>query len=315
MATPKPALLLLQLGDSTQLSIFDDFYAPIINQLAPVYSLTTANDLKTAHAHLSQPAQPFKAILIADGGFAGTTFQMRVLQKGVAKYVEAGGIAVFGCLFSSFVSGDAFQAMAHTMGLGWETGDYHRTTFALNPALRTVFGEQVSGSLEREYSMKALHLKKVEPGNKVYIPTSESRLESRVFPAAEVDQAQCAAAFQRLGRGYVGYIGDVNNESGSRVLVKAMLGTFSVYKAFYDSSSRLLRPLIGGTRGLLSQGVNTGASVNVGVNMPALVDGCVTCGKTTPVKRCARCRDPQYCSVVCQSAHWPEHKRYCTAPT
>lgn len=48
--------------------------------------------------------------------------------------------------------------------------------------------------------------------------------QSAVFPAAAVDLQQCPAAFSKCGRGYVGYIGDVNNELGSQKLLMAMLG-------------------------------------------------------------------------------------------
>lgn len=64
--------------------------------------------------------------------------------------------------------------------------------------------------------MKALHLRNAPASAKVYVPGDASRIESHVFPPEAVDSEQCAAAFQRLGQGFIGYIGDVNNESGSQ---------------------------------------------------------------------------------------------------
>jgi hypothetical protein len=38
---------------------------------------------------------------------------------------------------------------------------------------------------------------------------------------------------------------------------------------------------------------------------------CYHCGVTKPIREfkvCSRCRFPQYCSKICQKAHWPEHR-------
>ena len=44
-----------------------------------------------------------------------------------------------------------------------------------------------------------------------------------VFPATNVDTAQFPAVWQKHGDGYVGFLGDVNNEAGSQTLLMAML--------------------------------------------------------------------------------------------
>lgn len=46
-------------------------------------------------------------------------------------------------------------------------------------------------------------------------------------------------------------------------------------------------------------------------DLPALVSSCEVCGKVTPVKKCARCKSAQYCSVECQKADWSCHKVDC----
>ena len=76
--------------------------------------------------------------------------------------------------------------------------------------------------------MKALHLKGADNDAKLYHPTEESRTESHVFAPAEVDQAQSPAVLQKRGVGHIGYIGDVNNEEGSQVLLKSILGRTTV---------------------------------------------------------------------------------------
>ena len=76
--------------------------------------------------------------------------------------------------------------------------------------------------------MKAVHLKNVPAAAKIYVPTDDSRVQSAVFPADRVDMAQTPAVWQRHGQGYIAYIGDVNNESGSQVLIMAMLSKLLV---------------------------------------------------------------------------------------
>lgn len=40
--------------------------------------------------------------------------------------------------------------------------------------------------------------------------------------------------------------------------------------------------------------------------------GCDTCGTfAVALKVCKRCKIARYCSVKCQSAHWPRHKQTC----
>lgn len=128
------------------------------------------------------------------------------------------------CNFSNFVSGPNFIALTENMELSWEWGDYHRTTFALNPAFRSVFGARAFGRLQQSYSMKTVHLKEVSTEAKIYIPNRDSRTQSLVFPPGRVDTAQCPAVLEKHGEGYVGFIGDVNNEVGTQTLLMAMLG-------------------------------------------------------------------------------------------
>lgn len=42
-----------------------------------------------------------------------------------------------------------------------------------------------------------------------------------------------------------------------------------------------------------------------------IMAGCVVCHAKTPIKRCARCHIPQYCSTTCQKSDWKSHKSSC----
>jgi hypothetical protein len=82
-----------------------------------------------------------------------------------------------------------------------------------------------TSGLAASYSQKTLHTKNVQRSDAVYLPSSESRIESAVFaPLAVGDRTQSPAAFARVGAGKVGYVGDVNNEGDTATAVLRMCG-------------------------------------------------------------------------------------------
>jgi hypothetical protein len=100
-------------------------------------------------------------------------------------------------------------------------------TFVRNtPALSTAF-------LPNSYSQKAVFLKHVAPTDSLYLPSPESTTQSRVFAPEPVDQDQTPVAFTKLDRGWLGYIGDVNNETASQKVVLEMC-RFATYIAGSD---------------------------------------------------------------------------------
>ena len=78
--------------------------------------------------------------------------------------------------------------------------------------------------LAKAYSMKALHVAKPGEFEAIYSPTDESRNESNVFDQGEIkDLNEAPVAFAKVGKGWVGYVGDVNNEAESQTVILAML--------------------------------------------------------------------------------------------
>jgi hypothetical protein len=80
------------------------------------------------------------------------------------------------------------------------------------------------------YSQKATFLKNVNPADSLYLATPESMTQSLVFPPKPVDQRQTPVAFTKLDKGWLGYIGDVNNDTGSQKVVLEMC-RFAAYFA------------------------------------------------------------------------------------
>ncbi|KAF1811490.1 hypothetical protein P152DRAFT_57788 [Eremomyces bilateralis CBS 781.70] len=117
--------------------------------------------------------------------------------------------------FSSFVTLDEMNNFWGKWELGWKRGDYLRTDVHLNRGMASISLANLPGS----YSQKSLFLKNVVPGDSMYKPGADSQLQSRVLPPEPVRQGQAAVAFTKVSQGWVGYIGDVNNEDGSQKVV------------------------------------------------------------------------------------------------
>ena len=78
-------------------------------------------------------------------------------------------------------------------------------------------------SLPNSYSQKAVFLTNVASDDCVYRPSSDSVTQSLVFPPEPSNPNEAAVAFTKVGEGWLGYIGDVNNEQGSRAVILSML--------------------------------------------------------------------------------------------
>ena len=164
--------------------------------------------------------------------------------------------------------------------------------------------------------MRAVHLKNTPADSRVYVPLEQSRTESRVFPPTAVDQGQTRAAFSKHGSGWIGYIGDVNNEEGSRLLLMALLG-----KSNPRRSGTTVTPIFILTSSDFATSTDTSAaSKGRSSNSSSTITtspniGCSTCGQLTPMMKCGRCQTTRYCSTDCQKADWKEHKIYCGMPS
>lgn len=221
MADTSAQVLYLRLGDATQTSIFDDLYGDFCSHIDAKYSTSQARSAEVVTPLLSTPS--LKAILVVDGGLTASKKHI-ALQKQLSAWAKSGRTIIFCCLFSSFVRPPDFNRMYRSFELDWQFGDYHRTTFYLSQKIKSLLGHQRAIELEREYSMKAVHLKNTPLDSRIYVPLEQSQTQSRVFAPGAVDQNQTPAVFAKHGSGWVGYIGDVNNESGSQVLIMALLG-------------------------------------------------------------------------------------------
>ncbi|KAL8689971.1 MAG: hypothetical protein Q9224_004516, partial [Gallowayella concinna] len=204
MANTSPQVLYLRLGDETQLWLFDDMFKDLCSQIDANYSTIHAKSVADAQRMLLLPS--LKVILVVDGGIT-IGKQHMALQKQLSAHATRGSTVLFCALFSGWVSPPNLARMFRSFGLSWEFGSYHRSTFYLS----------------QKTNMKAVHLKNTPIDSRIYVPLEQSRTQSGVFAPSAVDQQQSPAVFSKHGSGWIGYIGDVNNEGASQALTMALL--------------------------------------------------------------------------------------------
>lgn len=216
----------------------------------PVYLSSRARVLcatnpATAYAHLAAAVKP-SAVLIADGGLTRQFTRKKDRKAGrygpydptkeeemkqydaflayLNTYVRGGGgTVVFYKRFSSeSCLPDMEKLFSGAFGLPWKASSYHRSTFVLRAEnMRRL---TPAAELPPQCSVKAVHLMDVEEKDRLYVPRSDSCIESFVFAPNPIDQNETPVAWADVGEGMVGYIGDVNSEEeGERVLL-AMCG-------------------------------------------------------------------------------------------
>ena len=104
----------------------------------------------------------FKAIIITDEGLTESNQETQKVLARVKAYIENGGLIIVSLHFPSFTPMDEFGEFFETFGLSWKNGDYHRTTFQLNPS--GLLPENVKpSSFPGPFSMKVLHVKNAKP--------------------------------------------------------------------------------------------------------------------------------------------------------
>jgi hypothetical protein len=181
-----------------------------------------------------------KGVVVADEGISESE-NSEVLSC-LMGWVDAGGTAVFGCLFPAFISFKKFNPFFKKWGLPWTIGAYTRSSVVLNPWIRQ--SSRHSANLVASYTMKALHLNGVKAEDILYAPTKEeeeeeeeeedeyeyeyeySSVQPRMFPPLTVSLSDgVPVAHTQIGRGFLGYVGDVSGNEGSTSAILAMLAS------------------------------------------------------------------------------------------
>lgn len=217
-STAKPAVLLISFDKGPS---FEGTEKQLFSALKRNALVLQSSNADTALKHLFRKPSP-AAVFLTHPGFVHNE---QIVQR-LVEYAREGGRVVLGSQFSTHLQLDEFKPFFHKWNLPWDSGAYHRTTVALNPA--GIPSTLQPSKLFDAYSMKAVHLKNVKSKHKVYVPTSGSCVET---PSGEPGQPvsgsllnECPAAWVPVGKGYLGYIGDVNSEEESTRLALEMCG-------------------------------------------------------------------------------------------
>jgi len=198
-AAPSPHILTLCLEHET---LFDDIYRSLTSRITAKARMERATTPEAALTMLNREPPP-SVILVVDGGLAR---QRKVFERVIDHLCEGATVVLAGS-FSSSVNVGEFNRVFAVVGLPWKSGSYHRSTVTLR---RNAVGGSLSSQLPSAYSQKALFVKNVE--------------ESAVWYAETGFSNEAAVVFANVGSGKLGYVGDVNAEEGSDVVILAMCG-------------------------------------------------------------------------------------------
>ncbi|MCJ1408151.1 hypothetical protein MMC19_002224 [Ptychographa xylographoides] len=214
-SSSKPTILLISLA---YLALNHQTSAHLLSSLQSYAILLETDSAATALQYLS--SNDVKAIVLGDGELIRNEYTN--LRRHIVEFAESGGIVLLASLFSSMIGPiECNRFFRDPWGLQWKSGSYERTVYHVNP-LRG-HGLDVK-DLPESYSQKAVSLKHVAIEDRVYIPTTESWTQYLVFPSMPVDDLdQAPVAFTKVGKGFLGYVGDVNSEEESTAVVLAML--------------------------------------------------------------------------------------------
>ncbi|KAJ9145311.1 Ribonuclease H [Pleurostoma richardsiae] len=183
-------------------SLFDACFGSLVSHITSKVKMERVTTKEAALSILTQESSP-SVILIADGAL---TRQRKVWECVIDRLREGATVVLAGC-FSNMVREGEFNRFFARLGLPWQRGSYHRTTVSLR---RGAVGAHLASRLPSAYSQKALFVKNMERSAAWYTETETS------------DEA--AVVFAKVGSGRLGYVGDVNGEESSDLVVMAMCG-------------------------------------------------------------------------------------------
>ncbi|KAI9669489.1 MAG: hypothetical protein M1829_005078 [Trizodia sp. TS-e1964] len=209
MSTPPapPTIFLLSLERQ---SFFDEQYARFLDALATRATVHRASKASAALKYLQESTPP-RAILLTDAALAHIK----------SKCANSPQHAVLAAVRAYVRPSDLTKFLQEAWGTRWASGTYVRTTLHLQMRMLRVFGP----ALPENYSQKALFLKNVARKEALYLPDEQSRVESLVFPPDPIaDASQCPVVLGEVGRGWLGYIRDVNSEEETEAVIFAMCG-------------------------------------------------------------------------------------------
>lgn len=146
------------------------------------------------------------------------------LRAALIKFTKSGGTTVFAGLCSGLAHFPNINNFFLEWDLPWKSGSYTRSTFAVNPHARLDLRAKIASSC----CIKALHLTNVAAEDLLYVSTDNSQsetLDSLVGSSGPWKLVgEGPIVFAQYHGGRIGWIGDVNFENETTLIMCAMLG-------------------------------------------------------------------------------------------
>jgi hypothetical protein len=221
LAPPVPALsknspLVIALLDG-QSSHFTKAYPQQLSLLRSKSKVDIVHTRPDLEQRLTSRA--IRGVYLADGGIFKAGNEPLLPQ--LAEYVKSGGNLVAAGIFPLTLNQPGSRWFFSAFGQTWSTGSYKTDVYELIPSTELA---KKNPSLPEVYSMKSLNLKDINLDVLVYLvsPDDDDDYDSEADDEDDILDAPIVRA--RIGRGALGYIGDVSGEPETNSVLLAMLG-------------------------------------------------------------------------------------------
>lgn len=292
--------------DAEQVKLFKPVEAEILKKYEVYISRSVTNTRCLLEKH------QFQAVLIIT---LGTNRDHELVNDQLAQFIESGGTLILRPSCFNFCLRFSRKLLHPTLSTritlsGFRIDD-SMCLYGLNKKFANVFGPSVIASLDDSIYTDTRVVD--------YIPDN-----AKIYKNLRATSSECAAAFVKRGEGFIGYLGDIAEESSTQILLLAMLGKPDLWSLqAWQYTNILLDHAIKPYTPPSATEINASlpilpfdkaASPGTPSRMPRLMDanpGCTVCQILVPAKKCGNCRLVQYCSTKCQTADWRSHKAMC----
>lgn len=215
----KPKILVLTIGLPQWYRDVERQLSSAMNKNAIVENATTPDEVVR---QLSAKPAP-SAVLVMDT--TPVLPQGKHILKSLIAYAKGGGRVVLCGMFNLLIRPNDIGPFFAKWGLPWTCGGNTRTTFTLNPAgVPKLLNPQ---NLFPTYSMDAVSVMLARKEEIVYANTPESFIETpgyRPTLFSRVNVGSSPVVLGRVGKGYLGFIGDKDYQQETTHVILEMCG-------------------------------------------------------------------------------------------
>ena len=189
--------------------VYGDLLAKLQNKIEVLHGLSNERVLDL----ISSP--DLSGILVTDTAIVDR--ENAYLLDKLVEYTKAGGTVVLGGTFCAHITCDELKRFfSDAWDMPWEMGDYTSTDITINGKHELA---KKTASLPSSFRTKAVHLRGVTPAMALYVASKHSHIYA---PLRNITQA--SMVHTKVGKGYLGYLGDVGPHEDHTKIVLAMFG-------------------------------------------------------------------------------------------